>query len=47
MSVRPITDSEIQRAYGEPWTTYTGIFISLQGALAYMHWNKVTHHYTK
>ena len=41
MSVRPITQAEIYRAYGQPWGTLTGIFFSLQGALAFMNWNKV------
>ncbi|CAI2384389.1 unnamed protein product [Moneuplotes crassus] len=42
MSVRPITNAEIYRAYGQPWATYAGIFFSLQGVLAYMSMNKIT-----
>ncbi|CAI2384804.1 unnamed protein product [Moneuplotes crassus] len=42
MSVRPITDAEVARAYGQPWSTYTGIFFSMQGVLAYMNMNKIT-----
>mmetsp|Transcript_33931 Transcript_33931/g.39181 ORF Transcript_33931/g.39181 Transcript_33931/m.39181 type:complete len:105 (-) Transcript_33931:44-358(-) len=44
MSVRPLTHSEVQRAYGAPWTGIGGIFFGLQGLISYITWNKLNMH---
>ncbi len=46
MSVRPITEGEIKRAYGEPWKTYGSIFGALLGINSYMVSNQVSFLYS-
>ena len=41
MSVRPLTNAEVSKAYGEPWGTLGGIFFGLQGFITVSSWNKV------
>jgi hypothetical protein len=42
MSVRPITESEIRQAYGEPFTTYFAVFGATQGILMTLRYQQAT-----
>ena len=42
MAVRPVTEQEAQLAYGEPATTWLGIFGATQGLLTHLRLNGLT-----